>query len=304
MTSPEHAPSRPVTIISRTALGTGLVAAALLAALVGLGGCVTSERTATEIEPYTALYEKRKYAEAQKSAELTARDTNQAPAVREKAQMVAGLAAYASGKQDVAATYMRPLQTNADRQIAGRASWTLGQIEAERGKNADAAKQFVHAGGLLDGDDAGQAYLQAGDSYARLKMIDRAKEQWSTGRGKAQSAALIATLDARISGGSVPPIAVTDGKAAAAPAQTTSGAAPAFAVQLGAFEKRETADALAKQQAATAKKMSVATPQVFLITDQTTGRSLYAVRVGEYQTRDAAQTVATLMGGTARVVKR
>jgi len=40
-----------------------------------------------------------------------------------------------------------------------------------------------------------------------------------------------------------------------------------------------------------------------LITD-TNGKQLYAVRVGAYQTRDAAQAVATRVGNTARVVKR
>ena len=269
---------------------------------VPFSGCATSPGMQTDEEPYTQLYQQHKYAEAQKSAEITSRDTSQSPAVREKAQMVAGLSAYASGKQDVAATYMRPLQDNADRQIAGRASWTLGQIEAERGRNADAAKQLVRAAGKLDGDDAARASLLAGDCYARLKMPDRAKEQWVSGRALAQSPGLQATLDARLSGGTVPAIPMTSPNVGTT-SNPATGSTPGFVVQLGAFEKRETADKLAKEQAATMQRLAVSAPQVYLITDAN-GKQLYAVRVGAYQTRDAAQAVATRVGNTARVVKR
>ena len=72
-------------------------------------------------------------------AEARAKESNLPAGDKERAELVAGLAAYALKNPTVASTYLKPLTSNADRQVSGRARWTLGQIEAERGNHADAA---------------------------------------------------------------------------------------------------------------------------------------------------------------------
>jgi len=295
---------------------TALGLTASLVLLPILAGCQTPGEKLAE-ETYTQAYQARRYDQALKLAEARTRDTDAPAGDRERAALVAGLSAYALGKQSVASSYMRPLVTSTDKQVAGRANWTLGQIEAERGNHVEAAKYLTTAGTELDSDDSARAYLLAGDCYARLKMASQAREFYEKASVRAVDPGVKSMVDARL-GGQAPPaiskpgtggVPLTTGgnppgttpgtgtKPGSATADTSNG----FTVQLGAFEKLESAQKLAAQATPGATKASAPAPAV-VTTSAPDGRTLYAVRIGQYPTREAAQAVLTRLGGKGTVI--
>ena len=279
-------------------------------AVASLTGCQTTGEKLAE-ETYTQAYTAKRYEQALKSAETKSRDTDAPAGDRERASLVAGLSAYALGKQTVASSYMRPLTASGDKQVAGRANWTLGQIEAERGNHVEASKYLVKAGEELDADDSARAYLLAGDCYWRLKMQTQAKELYEKAGMRAVDPGVKSTVDARLAGRAPPaiskpgtggvPINANTGTAKSGAGKATRGGP--FTVQLGAFEKIESAQTLASQSLATATKVNAPSPTV-VATTTADGRTLYAVRVGEYQTREAAQTMLTRLGSKGTVIRR
>jgi len=278
----------------------------LVAALSMLAGCPgTGEKLADET--YTQAYQQRNYDQALRLAEARAKQSDLPAGDKERAELVAGLAAYALQKPAVAITYLRPLISNNDRQVSGRASWTLGQIEAERGNHADAAKYLISAAANLDGDDAARASALAGDCYARLNMAEQAKDQYSKAQTTATDPALVSMLQQRLAGGTVPAISRpgTGGVPLAVPTGSTPKptATGGFTVQLGAFERQEAATRLAQSALKSADRANAPAPQVVAIT-AAGGRTLYAVRVGDYLTREAAQAVLTRLGGKGAIVRK
>ena len=279
-------------------------------AAISITGCQTAGEKLAE-ETYTQAYTAKRYEQALKLAETKSRDGKALAGDRERASLVAGLSAYALGKQTVASSYMRPLTASGDKQVAGRANWTLGQIEAERGNHVEASKYLVKAGEELDADDSARAYLLAGDCYSRLKMQAQAKDLYEKAAMRALDPGVKSTVDARLAGKAPPaiskpgtggvPISASTGTATPIAGKVTAGGP--FTVQLGAFEKIKSAQTLANQSLATAAKVGAPAPTV-VPTTTTDGRTLYAVRVGEYQTREAAQTMLTRLGNRGAVIRR
>jgi len=282
----------------------------LFFAAAGLTGCKTTGEKLAE-ETYTQAYTAKRYDQALKLAEAKSRDTEALAGDRERASLVAGLSAYALGKQTVASSYMRPLTASSDKQVAGRANWTLGQIEAERGNHVEASKYLTKAGEELDTDDSARAYLLAGDCYSRLKMQPQAKELYEKAGMRAVDPAVKSTVDARLAGQAPPAISkpgtggvpITSAPSTTRPATGKATPGGPFTVQLGAFEKIESAQTLAKQSISTATKINAPAP-IVVPTTTADGRTLYAVRIGEYQTREAAQTVLTRLGSKGAVIRR
>lgn len=72
----------------------------------------------------------------------------------ERAALIAGMAAHALDRHADAEHWLGPLTMSKDREIAGRASATLGLIEQERGRHARAVQLLNDAADKLSGDEA------------------------------------------------------------------------------------------------------------------------------------------------------
>lgn len=258
----------------RSGLSTLLRAVAVcagLACIAGVGGCKAKNTAAAPqqgfIDPttvsadYIALYESKRYAEAKASAEY--RIPKSSGREKEVAQLTAGLSAHALGRDDEAIAHLQPLTGSKDPKIAGRAEATLGQIAQSRGQHSYAADLFTRASGKLEGDDAARAGVRAGNSLSAIGKPTEANAQYKAAAAEAESDAIRkhantlsepgpfalqagvfttkANADKRAG-----EISKQSGKAGLGYARVVPDSLngkPAFAVQVGKFANRQTANA-------------------------------------------------------------
>lgn len=265
------------------------VALGLLLPLLGACAGPAAQR------PGAQAFEQRRYDQALREAEAAA--GSPASPSNPQAALIAGMAAHAAGKADVAQTWLVPLTKSSDRGVAGRANLTLGQIALDRGRNVDAVGHLTSASESLGGDDAARAAMQAGDAYRRLKMNDEAKAQYDTAARLAQDEPLRKIIAERQAGRAGPPAP------AGAPVVANPNAANPngpFTIQFGAYGDGVKAQRQAAAVRATAAKAGAPGPRIVPTRSQD-GRSLYAVRVGLYSTRAEAQRVLARLGSPAGV---
>lgn len=240
-----------------------------------LGGCSGAQKhSATS---YSSAFERGRYTEAYDQSILVANSPRAGD--KEQAALVAGLSAHALDRNADADKWLRPLLNSSDRAIAGKAGATLGLIEQERGSNTQAAALLTAAAGKLQGDEAARAWMYAGDSYAKLGRANEAKDAYQQASGLVRSDTALRSM-------------VADRLAGAGPSPTSAGG---YAVQVGAFSTRANAEKEAR------KYGSFGTPRIVEITDSK-GRHLWAVRVGQFPSRDQANGLKKRMGASSRVV--
>ncbi|MBY0307745.1 MAG: SPOR domain-containing protein [Phycisphaerales bacterium] len=216
---------------------------------------------------YQEAYEQRLYDQALDKASLVAGDDH-APD-RSRAALVAGMSAQALGKTSEAKQYLAPLRVCPDKDIAARAKASLGLIAKGEGKNAEAVVLLKSSAEQLDGDDAAQAQLNAGDAYRKLGLEAQAREAYANAKTEAEDPTLRAAADQK----SRP--------------QT-------FFVQCGAYSTRQAAERQVK--AIRAKVIKAGQPAPAIIQLNPNGTPLFVVQVGPYRDRQAAMVARGRIG--------
>lgn len=259
-----------------------LAGAALLLAAAGCSGAKHESPGAppgvrAAREGYTREYELGRYASAYEQASQAA-GTDQG-AARDQAALIAGLSAQALKRETDARRWLAPLTTNADREIAGRASAGLGLLEQEKGNHAKAAELLASAGSRLDGDDGARAAYHAGESMGAIGQANSARLQYEAALAKVADPKLRVQIQRRLDN-------VKPG---------------GFTIQLGAFSSRANAEKSVQSAAAAAARLNLGRPT---IAERPGPRgTVYVVQVGRFATRDqAAQARSSFSGATVAPV--
>jgi hypothetical protein len=199
---------------------------------------------------------------------------------RERAALIAGLSAQAE-------RWLKPLVTVSDPAVQGGAAAALGLMASDATRHEEAARLLELASRRLKGDDAARAAMYAGDSLKALSRDADAKASWERARDLVvRDASLRMIINDRLAGQGPLPLK---------PGPVTGRARPElgrFSVQAGAFQSLRDAQRRAEQVAA------FGATRVVERTDRT-GRTLFAVRVGQFPTSQSARDVARQIGSGA-----
>ncbi|MCA9312489.1 MAG: SPOR domain-containing protein [Phycisphaerales bacterium] len=223
-------------------------------------------------------YEAGAFAESFRLASLAA--ASERGDERDRANLIAGMSAYRLGDTIEARRRLEPLTRSSAGEIAGRASVTLGLIDADEGRHLAAISRFTAAARNLEGDDCARAHLLAAASLELSLQPEEAAAQYAEALAHAQTPSLRATIRSRMEG--------------------TPGGAP-YTIQVGAFSRSENAMRSASRLRDRAASLGLGTPRVEEIRDPT-GRVLHAVRVGRFGSREQAEAARGRLGeGVVRV---
>ncbi len=251
-----------------------ILAATILALGLGLSlaGCSSARPKASE--DALTRFEAQDYQGALRLASASSART--AGANQAEAAYIAGRSAFELKKYDEAERWLRPIARSADRTLAGRSSATLGLIGAERGAYAAAALDFVAASRKLEGDEAARALLMAGDCYRLTGRLDAANSAYTTGKGLAASSKVRDSLDSRLANN-------------------------AYTLQVGAFSDMANAARAAGDTRTRAASRGLPAPGI-VTSEDVTGRTLYLVQVGRFETKEQAAAARVRLGGELVVV--
>ena len=232
---------------------------------------------------YKELYSQHRYADAYKAA-LEAQ-TSGSSVQKEQAALIAGLSAAALGKNDEAEKILTPLLKSGDQTVSGKAAAQLGLIAYGADRHAEAATLLTEASNKLTGDEAARASLYAGDAL-------RAQGRTSEARASYERA------QTQVQGDSTLKVLISDRLAAVSGTQATGSGQ--FTVQLGAFSSWQRAQVQADRYRARAQAAGLASPRIVQTANQQ-GVKVYAVRVGRFANRSAAETVQRNLGAEAKI---
>jgi tetratricopeptide (TPR) repeat protein len=229
------------------------------------------------------LFETGQYAAALEQSTREADKLN--GAAKNEAMLIAGLSAQALNKNAEAVRWLKPISEGHDPMVVGRANASLGLIAQERGEHEEAARNLLIAGEKLQGDDAARASMYAGDSLTAMGKKDDAAKAYARAQEQvANDGGLRIMIGDRLRG--VVPTRI----ATAAP---TPVPAASLTVQVGAWSNLSTAQSQARKVASKG--------QVRIVPILKDGKRLYAVRVGRFSSREAAEQVKGVIGGAAVV---
>lgn len=249
-----------------------ILAPSLLALLsCALGGCQGEPQVS-----YQEAYEQKMYAQALDKSTSIALD-ERAPD-RQRAALVAGMSAQQLGQTAEAKKWLIPLKFSPDKEIAARAKASLGLIAKSEGKNAEAAALLSNSAEQLDGNDAAQAQINAGDAYRKMGLESKAREAYTTAKTEADDPAIKAAADQK--------------------AKPQS-----YFVQCGAYSTRQAADRQVKAIKNQVAKAGQPSPTVLQMAPN--GTPLFVVQVGPYSDKQQALVAKAKMGmQTAAVTAR
>ena len=249
-----------------------LVAVLLVLALFA-AGCNKGNKAAQSSAPETAnlsavdLYNAKNYPDALARAEQDALTTKGRD--KEVAQLTAGLSAYALNRPALAQTYLESLTGSSDIQIAGRAEAVLGQIADKRGNRGYAADLYKRASTKLEGDDSARASVRAGRSLTAVNKPAEAATQFRAAAREADSISIKRTA-------------------------TKLGQPGPFTIQLAAFSSRTSAEKKVVQMRPATIKAGMGSPRI--VPDTINGKPGYAVQVGMFTDRSAAEAAKPKLG--------
>lgn len=280
------------------------ILASVSLALTSLSGCSSAAKTSgTNSKPdaYVEQYSTGQYTQAYDNA-VDAAGQLRGPK-RDQAALTAGLSAHALGRNAEAVRWLSPLEQNPDVGIAGKAGATLGLIAQERGEHETAVKLLTRASTKLAGDEAARASMYAGDSLNALGRTDDAKKAYKQAANKLATDDNLKLMLADRMRGNIPPAGksgATFASGGTTKSTSKSGSGSSIApqsltVQTGAYKDRKKAEQEARQIANT---KGVAARVVPILKN---GQTLYAVRVGNFTNRDAAENIRRNVGGKAVV---
>ncbi len=243
-----------------------MVMLTLLLALA-LGGCA-GNRSRGSLDEVTEAYRSGRYAEAGAKAEAYAKDAKGLD--RDRAALIAGQSAYAMNNRTSAEKWLRPLTSHAEPEIGGNANATLGLLAFNERRYSQASVMLGSASSRLSGDDGARAALYAGDSYEQLGQPALARASFQRGLTTVQDATLKKSLQDRLVQGP-------------------------YTIQVGAFQNRQRAEQSKTQYAGATKKAGLPPPRV-VPTSAGPGSQLYAVQIGTFPTRPAAELARARSG--------
>lgn len=270
----------PARLVSRT-LWAMLCIVLPLALVCGCSTASSAKPAPTKPTGYMALYESGRYADAYEDASRTAGSPRGG---NPRAAVIAGLSAMALNRNAEAERWLKPYVDSADPWVAGQSSAALGLIAKEQKRPAEAVDLLVKASSRLRGDESARALMYAGDASREQKKESQAVGLYTQARDKVETDAGLRMMigDRLAKPGLVP----------------TYGSKPSmngpFSVQAGAFAERSKAEALARRVA------NQGPTRIYPILAR--GRPMYAVRIGPYGTKAAAETVRRRVGTTAFLV--
>lgn len=233
--------------------------------LLTVAGCGSSQ----EVD-YTQAYQQGRFTEAHSAAAAEAARADGIEA--DRAALIAGLAAHASGDNSEALLRLRPLTRSADREIAGTAGATVGLIEFDRSRYEEAAAALSDAADKLEGRDASRARAHAALAYERA---GNRKEAANQRRLALQPRSGGDAWDSRV--------AHRNG---------------AYTIQLGAFSNRSRAARLVERTRTMTAERGLGQPRV-VIGRGSGGETLYLVQVGEFRSKFRAELAQDNLGVTS-----
>lgn len=246
----------------------------LLATLAG--GCASGSKSK---DNYVTAFAEHRYAEAYDSAAAAAGRLNGLD--RDQAALIAGQSAHAINRNADADQWLRPLLDNPDSAIAGRAGATLGLISLEEAKYDAAAELLSNASKKLAGDEAGRAAMYAGDALRNSGKATQARESYIRAQAMVQGDQALRNQ-------------IADRLAGTGFTNTKPGAGK-FSVQVGAFSTQQRA---AEAAAKFGRFGAVRTVPV----RSKAGTTLYAVRLGVFNSKPEAEALQRKVASGSRVV--
>lgn len=264
-----------------------VVVAAGVPACEGSGGRSGGTAAGPAKLNYQQAYAQGRYAQAYDDASSVA--SNNRSKDRDQAALIAGLSARALDRHADAERWLKPLLTNSDPTIQGRAAAAMGLMASDAGRNEEAVRLLDQASRKLRGDDAARAAMYCGDSQWTLNRATDARASWTRARDLVvQDGALRAIINDRLAGQAPAPLK---------PGPITGAPRPGagrFTIQAGAYQSIRDAQTRANQLS------NFGATRVIERYDRA-GKRLFAVRVGQYPTADAARQVARQIGSGAFV---
>lgn len=260
-------------------IASSLVASYLLASCASRGPAAKPENLT-----YVQLFETGQYTAAYELSSREAEKRTGTP--HNEAALIAGLSAQALNKNAESVRWLRPLASGTDPVLVGKSNAALGLIAQERGEHEQASQHLLIAGEKLQGDEAARSSMYAGDSLTALGKRDEAVAAYTRAQQQVvNDGGLRIMVGDRLRGVMPSKIATTPVQPAVAPSSLT--------VQVGAWSNMTTAQHQAQKLAGST--------QVRIIPILKDGRRLYAVRVGRFSSREAAEQVKNAIGGSAVV---
>lgn len=292
-------PTRRFSLLTK--LAKPIAAASLLAFALFTGGCASAPANGQSGQPtYAELYNAGKYAEAQDSAAAFAKTASGSE--KERAQLIAGLAANARDRDYEAEPFLRPLLESSDQNISGRAGAAMGLIAQRAGKHAKAVELLTTSAGKLEGHQSARAWMYAGDSYRSLGEDAKSREAYAKAASLATSDATLKSLiDSRM----VPPSVVvgptikSGGSKPASPA--ASGSQGKYTLQVGAYGSRQRAQATADKLLQLTTSLGLGAPRVIDTTAK--GKTVTVVQIGRFPNQQAAESARRQVGSGAFVTQ-
>ncbi|MBL0871430.1 MAG: SPOR domain-containing protein [Phycisphaerales bacterium] len=254
-------PTTRVNALLRT-LRPVLALALMLAATLMLGGCKGGSRSTATLEEATNAYIQGRFQESYAKAEKVADDNS--GIVKDRAALIAGQSAHALGNRVAAERWLRPLTTHGNDEINGNANATLGLSAFNQRQWALASVMLSAAATRLSGDDAARSAMYAGDSFEQLGQTIKARSMYQRALQTAADAGLKRSIQDRLVQGP-------------------------YTIQLGAFSSRTSADQTARAAASKARAAALPAP-VIVVTNAGPGNQLFAVQVGTFASRAAAES--------------
>ncbi|MEX2671091.1 MAG: SPOR domain-containing protein [Phycisphaeraceae bacterium] len=215
-------------------------------------------------------YESGRYQQAHDAARPNLSRGNRAD--RDRARYVAGVSAFQLGRQAEAVRYLKPLSSNRDRSLAGRANATLGLVHVHRQQYDQAVAYFKRSVSQLQGEDRAHAYYHLALAEQRLGRWTQARTSLSQAMNNSRDSAFRREVQNRI-------------------------ANTGFTLQLGAFSSRSNADTLARQMRTAASRAGAGSPRVIPST-AADGSRLYLVQVGSFASFESALRMRQKLGRT------
>jgi hypothetical protein len=261
----------------------------MMLALLLVAGCAGSGGKAGPQASPGELYASGQYAQAYEAA--TQQATTLSGARRDDAALLAGLSAQALNRSSEATQWLTPLSSMKDPLLSGKALAALGILSQEQGDHPSAAKRLLAAGERLTGDEGARANLYAGDSLRAVNDMAGATAAWERAQDQVIADQALRVMIGDRLRGMAPPLKTAG---TVIPAQH-SVVPSTLTVQVGAFRDLGTAQRQAQRAANSARV------DVRIVPILKNGERLYAVRVGRFSSREAAERVKGVVGGTASV---
>lgn len=240
------------------------LAAFVALTLPALVGCQTGRGTSTVTPSYVSLYRAGQYEQAYEAAKAFPTTYHGSE------RLIAGMSLAAQGNDQEAKTWLQPLMHSNDREIRGRAQATMGLILAKERSHDDAAHHLNNASDDLSGPLKGWAAHYGAQEYEKSGDNLRADRMRSVANLRGP------VTDAASPGGD-------------------------FTVQLGSFSSRSRAQSRVRDAAPAAVSAGYAKPRVEMT--MSGSRPLYAVRVGQFQSPEAAKAASAKFPGDTAVIR-